>query len=287
MKAAYLSTIQDHFLSQEAFELDWEPNGRWAQTQFPKTKKIAQYYKTEDYISHQQKSGSWYNRLYGSIQSFMFSYKWKHLEQHLPQKASVLDYGCGTGDFLSFVHSKGNQAYGLEPNEHASAIAQSKGIQLYNGIDQIPEDSLDCISLWHVLEHISDPAALLTQLQSKLKSDGILVVALPNFESWDAKHYKEYWAAWDVPRHLWHFSKDGFKDWSTAQGYSTKDCFPLWFDALYVSLLSEKYRQRPFPWLFAALKGIYSNFVAQESGNYSSHFFILKPTLVGATIEST
>ena len=287
MKSAYPSPIQDHFLTQEVFELTWEPHGRWAQTQFPKTKSIAAYYKTEDYISHQQKSGSWYNTLYGAIQSFMFSYKWKQIEKHVPPKASLLDYGCGTGAFLNFVRTKGHQVYGLEPNEQASAVAQSKEIPLNASLDSIPEASLDCISLWHVLEHISDPAALLNQLQAKLKPDGILVVALPNFDSWDAKHYQEFWAAWDVPRHLWHFSKKGFEDWSSAQGYTTLANFPLWFDALYVSLLSEKYRQRPFPWLFAAFKGVYSNFVAQQSGNYSSHFYMLKPSLAGATNEST
>ncbi|MGC6480533.1 MAG: class I SAM-dependent methyltransferase [Flavobacteriaceae bacterium] len=269
--------VADRFLTQENFELVWEENYHWAQTILPPNIHLNDYYKSEAYISHQNKSGSLFAWLYSAIQHKMFTYKWKRISLFLQGQSRVLDYGCGTADFLNHVQQHGHEVWGIEPNEVARNNAALQN-NIFSSLGKLPDRlSFDCISLWHVLEHVDDPAQLLQQLKNRMAKNAILVVALPNHDSWDAQHYKEYWAAWDVPRHLWHFSKKGFMEWAKSQGWICSASYPLWFDALYVSLLSEKYQKNTLPWFGALLKGLYSNFRALKRQNYSSHFFILRP----------
>lgn len=273
------STVTDHFLSQDSFPLAWSKEGGWGQTVISKGTDLQSYYASTNYISHQEKKGSLLHRVYAHVQGRMFRHKWNKLQSVFNKDISVFDFGCGTGDFLRFLQQQGLSALnGLEPNPLAKQKAKDYGFAIYSNLTELSSNHRwDCFTFWHVLEHLEQPADTLRKVKKHLTPNARVIVALPNMDSFDAKHYGTHWAAWDVPRHLWHFSKTGFVEWASKEGWQTEAIYPLWFDAFYVSLLSEKYRKNSWPWLRALFIGLLSNLKALFSGNYSSHFFILRP----------
>ena len=135
---------------------------------------------------------------------------------------------------------------GVEP----SANALSHASPLVIDRDQLsPQEELgsgrryDLITMWHVLEHVHAPDEVLNRLKDKLKPEGSLIIAVPNPDSTDAKHYRSYWAGWDVPRHLWHFDPPAMSKMMATLGFVHQATYPMWFDAFYVSLLSERYHK--------------------------------------------
>jgi SAM-dependent methyltransferase len=189
-----------------------------------------------------------------------------------PGIGCLLDYGAGTGDFLSEAKQIGWQVYGIEPNDGARNLAGKKGIDLVAERSELGTKKFEVITLWHVLEHIHDLDSTLDYLYDHLADSGLLVIAVPNYRSWDAQHYGSDWAAYDVPRHLWHFSKNSmevlFKD-----GLELIDIRPMKLDAFYVSLLSERYRKNKFGWPAAIWSGIRSNSYGRRHHEYSSHIY--------------
>jgi 2-polyprenyl-3-methyl-5-hydroxy-6-metoxy-1,4-benzoquinol methylase len=186
-----------------------------------------------------------------------------------------LDIGAGTGDFLKLAKDNGWDVKGVEPNDGASNLARKKNIEICETIDKLSGETFDVVTLWHVLEHLPDLEIITKKIEDLIKPGGILIVAVPNFKSYDAKYYKNYWAAYDTPRHLWHFSKTAMRGIfsNTMKLIKIK---PMIFDSFYVSLLSEKYKSGKVFSVKALFIGLWSNILALNSKEYSSHIYCYK-----------
>ena len=198
------------------------------------------------------------------------------LERLLGSRGRLLDIGAGTGDLVNQAISMGWQAEGVEPNLAAREKARQKGIVLEEDWEALPQEAYDAITLWHVLEHLPNLEESIDQIGNLLKPKGILIVAVPNFKSYDAKFYGKYWAGYDVPRHLWHFSKDAVEAIFSKNNFQLNKIHPMQLDAFYVALLSEKYKYGKMRWLPACYVGLMSNLRAWRSGEYSSLIYVLK-----------
>jgi 2-polyprenyl-3-methyl-5-hydroxy-6-metoxy-1,4-benzoquinol methylase len=190
-----------------------------------------------------------------------------------------LDFGCGTGDFLKIAKDNHWDICGVEPNANARLIANQKTDDSVFDSDQLSKlqkYSFDVITLWHVLEHLPNLKEQIELFESLLKPNGRLIIAVPNYKSFDAQHYKNYWAAFDVPRHLWHFSQKSISTLVQESRMEVVKTKPMIFDAYYVSLLSEKYQNGFMNPLKAFWVGWRSNFKAKHSGEYSSLIYIIK-----------
>jgi 2-polyprenyl-3-methyl-5-hydroxy-6-metoxy-1,4-benzoquinol methylase len=188
-------------------------------------------------------------------------------------KGRLLDIGCGVGDFLLQVKKLGWEVMGIEPSEQAANIAQSRlGFTPLKPTDyeKLPDQSFDVITMWHVLEHVDDLKFQTKELKRLLRPGGRLVIALPNYQSFDCQYYNNKWAAWDVPRHLNHFTQDCLQGILNANDFKYIDTQRLIWDAYYISFLSEKYLGHSLPLIRGAWVGLKSNCKARRSGMYSS-----------------
>lgn len=270
----YLKT-KDYTLTQESFELLHDPVLDMLITE-PQPGNLGKYYESEDYISHTDARKSLVDKMYYTVKRYNLKRKLSLIASYTSDKR-LLDVGAGTGDFLAMAKKYGWEVTGVEPNELARLKAGEKGIQLLEGLDAVPTGlKFEVITLWHVLEHIPDLEAQISKLVGLLTENGVLVVAVPNFKSYDAKHYKEYWAAYDVPRHLWHFSKKSIQGIFAKQGMKLLKSKPMIFDAFYVALLSEKYKNGKQNFIRAFWIGLMSNIRAMGSKEYSSLIYVLK-----------
>lgn len=268
--------IKDHFLSQETFEIRETPVKGVFKTH-PIPENLSSYYESENYISHHQDSGSLKEKLYKFLQRFNLNYKRNIIAKELYRNASVLDYGCGAGEFLRFIEEDFT-TFGFEPSEAARNFAQKKlqKTKLLNEIDSIENGSLDAITLWHVFEHIEDQENILKKFHDKLKDHGLLIIAVPNPSSYDAKKYKEYWAAYDVPRHIFHFTKSGMENLMNNENWKIKKINPLLLDSFYISMLSEKYKKSPLFWIKGMIYGAISNFKGLKNYEFSSLIYVVE-----------
>lgn len=276
IKSKVYQTCKDHTVTGETFQLLWDEEKEMLVT-FPKPEKseLPGYYQSEDYISHTDSSKSYTDKIYQLVKKFMLKKKIGWIEKEFPDKGRLLDIGAGTGDFLMEAKIKGWKINGVEPNEKARNQAKAKNIKLAPDTSNFKSEKFDVITMWHVLEHVYDLKSQIIELEHLLKKDGLLIIAVPNFKSFDAQHYKKYWAAYDVPRHLWHFSRGSFKHLLLGTGFEKVKTKPLLFDSIYVSLLSEKNKTGKPDFLKALYIGIKSNLKAINTSEYSSiaYFF--------------
>ena len=265
--------LKDYFLTQEEFEIEECEHCHLLFTvPRPEPEVIGRYYKSEEYYSHQQNKKGLVPRIYEFVKSFNIKNKVHMAIDGLPE-GKLLDIGCGVGDFLVLVRKKGWETTGIEPSEEARAIAQERiGFVPLRPEEskKLSDHSFDVITMWHVLEHIDDLKFQLSELSRLLKPNGRLIIALPNYQSFDCQYYKDKWAAWDVPRHLNHFSQDTLCRIVTEAGFQTIDTLKLKWDAYYISYMSERYLRHSLPLLRGALLGLKSNCKARRSGMYSS-----------------
>lgn len=268
--------IKDHFLTKEEFEIkETEIKGIYKTS--PTPLYLDKYYESKNYISHHQDSNSLKEKIYKFAQSFNLNYKRNILAKVTFHNAKVLDYGCGAGEFLKHIEND-VQTFGFEPNESAKNFAKQKTNKttFVNNLEEIENESLNVITLWHVFEHIENQQEILNTFYSKLKKEGSLIIAVPNCTSYDAKYYKENWAAYDVPRHIFHFSKSGMEKLMNNEKWKLKKIKPLLLDSFYISILSEKYKKNPFYLIFGGIQGAISNFKASKNGEFSSLIYIIK-----------
>ncbi len=270
----YLKTL-DHSVSKEAFDLYWDEDLDMLCTR-PQPQDLAPYYDSGDYISHTDAKNSLFERIYQAVKRINLNSKLQYIDNQNDKIKTLLDIGAGTGDFLLKAKSKGFQVQGMEPNAKARELALQKGVALAADWNQIPADSYRYITLWHVLEHLPDLETEIQRIVSHLEPDGTLIVAVPNFKSFDAQYYGSHWAGYDVPRHLWHFSRTSIAKLFGAHGMEIHSIKPMWFDAFYVSLLSEKYRGSSWSWIRGFWVGLRSNLKAMHSGEHSSLIYVLK-----------
>lgn len=268
--------VKDHFLTQEEFEIE-ETDIPGILRTTPLPENLGKYYESKEYISHHQDSGSLKEKLYKFFQGINLNYKRNILAKELFLRANVLDYGCGAGEFLKYIEEDFT-TFGYEPNESARNAATKKvsKTKILSNLEAIENDSLDAITLWHVFEHIDNQQDVLNLFYNKLKTSGLLIIAVPNHTSYDAKHYKEFWAAYDVPRHVFHFSKSGMEKLMNNKNWKLKNIKPLHLDSFYISMLSEKYKKSPIFWIKGMIYGAISNFKAVKSGEFSSLIYIIE-----------
>ncbi len=229
----------------------------------PEEDQMQNFYQSPGYISHTVKPATFFEKAYFFIRKRMIKRKIRYIEDHFGGKPKILDYGCGTGEFLKKCIEKGWKGFGFEPGENARKIAQDKTkINIMINRDQLNEFSerpFDVITLWHVIEHVADPDKAMICINDILKKNGLLVLAVPNYDSYDAKHYKESWAGYDVPRHLYHFNERSMKILGEKYGFQLINKKPLIFDSFFVSLLSEQNSNLLIKIIKAAIVGFISN----------------------------
>lgn len=269
--------LNDEFLTKESFEIRKDKQTNLLFTYPQPLENLGKYYESENYISHTDGNKSVFEKLYQQAKKINLQAKYKLLSQQTQGK-KILDYGCGVGDFLAFLQPKGYEVTGFEPDEKARTIAATKigNKHLLSTSLENSKETYDIITLWHVLEHIPNLKEIIVQLKSHLNENGTLILALPNHKSYDAVHYGKQWAAYDVPRHLWHFSEDSLGAVLAEFGMNIESTFPMKLDAFYVSLLSEKYRGSKFKWINAIRRACLSNLKAMQTKQYSSMIYIVK-----------
>ena len=278
-KPTYLK-VKDYSVSGEEFQLLYNKELDLLET-YPRPvgEKLSDYYKSENYISHTDTKRNLLEFVYHSVRQIALKRKLKLINSFNTESKNLLDIGCGTGDFLETALSSNWNITGIEPNKSAREIANSKtgnSVSEIEHLEQLPPNSFDVITLWHVLEHLPNLEMQVALFKSHLKANGTLVIAVPNYKSYDAKHYKNFWAAYDVPRHLWHFSRTSITELVKKENLKLVKTLPMIFDAYYVSLLSEKYKSgfmNPFKAFWIGFK---SNRKAKKTQEYSSHTYIIK-----------
>jgi len=269
--------VKDHSVSKESFELFEDSAYELLKTNpFPKLSKLGKYYESEDYISHTNGSRNLFEKVYHLVKKKTLNDKISWIKKNHSKIESILDIGCGTGDFLIRAKEEGWKTFGFEPNKKAQIISNTKKINLIEDLDSFEKHSFDVITMWHVLEHVPDLDKQIKQIKSLLKPDGLLIIAVPNFKSFDANFYKSDWAAYDVPRHLWHFSSNSIKRIFKNYQMELIHIKPMYFDSFYVSLLSEKYKTGKMNPIRAFYVGLVSNLKGKSSKEYSSHVYFLK-----------
>lgn len=278
-KSIYLK-VKDHSVTGEMFELRHDSENDMLET-YPQPSKesLPKYYKSEDYISHTDTKRNLFEWAYHLVRKTTLKSKLSLLETFNIDAKNLLDVGCGTGDFLLAAKNNDWNISGVEPDEKAREIANEKTNNSVYGIEKLlnfDKHSFDVITLWHVLEHLPELEENISVFKSLLKPNGRLVIAVPNFKSYDAIFYKENWAAFDAPRHLWHFSQTSIKKMFGKIKMEIEQTLPLKFDAYYVSLLSEKYKTGWMNFIRAYFVGARSNMKARFSGEYSSLIYVVK-----------
>ena len=270
-------TVKDYSVSKETFDLYYDETLDMLITHpQPSLETLGKYYESEDYISHTDNKRSLFEKLYHFIKNIALKNKLNLINSLQPQKGRILDVGAGTGEFLSVAKNDGWQTIGVEPSDRAKAIAKNKGVSFVEETSELENHSFDVISMWHVLEHVPDLDKQIKELKRLLKPTGTLIIAVPNFKSFDAKHYGKFWAAFDVPIHFWHFSKTAIKLLFEKEEMKLEKILPMKFDSFYVSLLSEKYKSGKMNFVSAFFTGLKSNLKAKKNFEYSSHIYILK-----------
>ena len=270
-------TVKDHSVSKETFDLYHDETLDMLITfPQPSLENLGKYYESEDYISHTDNKRSLFEKLYHFIKNIALKNKLHLINSLQPNKGRILDIGAGTGDFLSIAKKDGWQTIGVEPSTKAKSIAINKGVSFVDLTTELANNSFDVISMWHVLEHVPDLDKQIKELKRLLKPNGTLLIAVPNFKSFDAKHYEKFWAAYDVPIHFWHFSKTAIKLLFEKEKMKLEKVLPMKFDSFYVSLLSEKYKSGKMNFIKAFYVGLLSNFKATKSFEYSSHIYIIR-----------
>ena len=269
--------VKDNSVSKESFELLIDEELQLLKTHpQPSLDVLPKYYESEDYISHTDGKRSLFEKLYQIIKSYSLNKKVSLINSLHLQKGSLLDIGAGTGDFLATAKKSGWQITGIEPNEKAKAISISKGVSFADNLESIESHSFDVITMWHVLEHVPNLENQIIELKRLLKPNGTIIIAVPNYKSFDAKYYGAFWAAYDVPRHLWHFSKISIEKLFAKENMKLIKILPMIFDSFYVSLLSEKYKNGKMNFIKAFYIGLKSNMKAKRNLEYSSHIYVIK-----------
>lgn len=274
--------VKDHTVSGEEFELIYNSSYQLLETHpQPDLDKLESYYKSEDYISHTDAKRNILEIGYHFVRGIALKRKLNLINSFKLSNKRLLDVGCGTGDFLHMALNNNWEVTGIEPNTSARAIANSKvnnAVYAETYLHKFENNSFDVITLWHVLEHLPNLETHINVLNNLLKPKGRLIIAVPNYKSFDAQYYKSYWAAYDVPRHLWHFSKESIQVLFNRVHMTIEYILPMKFDAFYVSILSEKYKTGKINYLRAFYIGLKSNLKAKRSGQFSSLIYVLKST---------
>lgn len=274
----YLST-KDYFLSNESFEIVRCEDCSFRFTNpRPETDKLGSYYKSNLYISHSNTSKDLFSMVYQKVRNYALKKKRRFIENYVTS-GTVLDIGCATGHFLNQMKQSGWKVLGIEPDENIRLKAISEfGLDVYDEseLEKIQAGSIHVITMWHVLEHVAELNKRVEQINKLISDDGIVFIAVPNSNSFDAGHYEKYWAAYDVPRHLSHFCQKDISLLFENHDFKLEKVIPMKFDSFYVSLLSEKYMTGKMRFFSAFWVALLSNMKYGKKLGYSSMIFVFK-----------
>lgn len=269
-------TLKDYSISKEDFKIVKCTTCHFLLTNpRPADDELSKYYESEDYISHSGTRKGIINKLYHYIQRINLKLKYKTYSKYVP-RGTWMDYGAGNGAYLDFLKTKNISCEGFEPDEKARKIGSQKGIRIQDALEyKSSSKEYASITMWHVLEHVPNLNDIILRHKSNLIEGGILTIAVPNHNSYDALHYKKYWAAYDVPRHLWHFTEKDICTLLRKHGFDHIKTKPMIFDSYYVSMLSEKYKSGNL--IKGILTGALSNIKARTTGRpFSSQIYIFR-----------
>lgn len=273
--------VRDYSVSGEEFHItQCKDCGLRFTNPRPGPEEIGRYYQFKDYVSHtDEEATGWINQVYRRVRQHTLRQKERWIRGLLPNKGRLLDIGCGTGDFAGHMAQTGWQVTGVEPDQNAAAKARAKHQLEVFGEEWLdrPGEPFDVVTLWHVLEHVHDLDGRIRQFTHLVRRGGYLLVAVPNAEAYDAFYYKEYWAAWDVPRHLYHFKGKVLRHRIEQAGFSCERERGLPFDPFYIAMLSEKYRRgkdAPVLGLFMGLGFWWQSF--KEERHSSSKLYVFR-----------
>jgi 2-polyprenyl-3-methyl-5-hydroxy-6-metoxy-1,4-benzoquinol methylase len=243
----------------------------------PTQNEIINYYKSDSYLSHSRGKASLFSFLYNLVRDYSVKQKIKLLAKYTEQ-GHYLDIGCGIGLVLKEARKEGWEISGVEPADEARIEAEKNtGAKIYPSLNKVEKIKFNAITMFHVLEHVHDLNDTMKLVRKRLHKEGVLLIALPNHESWDAKNYSETWAAWDVPRHLYHFSPYTAEKLFKKHKFHVQEILPMKFDSFYVSLLSERYQSNKLAYWQAFWNGLKSNQMASKNHyNYSSLIYVLR-----------
>lgn len=264
---------KDYLVTHEPFFIEEKVKGISFTHPVVTDEKIEKYYNTIDYLSHSSNK-TLMSVLFDFFSKIMLKKKTSFMLKLGPVNA-YLDYGCGIGKLVSSMNKKGVASYGYDTSALAVSACKSKSLKVSSNLNDLP-NQYDLISFWHSLEHVSDYVKVLNKTKQILSKNGTVVVALPNYDSFDAKFYSKFWAAYDTPRHRVHFTKKGFVKAASQLGFDVVKTKPLFLDSFYISMMSEKYKQSLFYFLKGFFVGALSNLFFFFTKQASSHIFVLK-----------
>lgn len=274
--------VKDHTVSKEIFNI-WHCGNctaRFTQN-IPVAGEIGRYYQAEAYVSHTDTKKGLVNRLYHLVRNYTLQTKRRLVQKAAAlQNGSLLDVGAGTGAFAATMQQGGWRVTGLEPDDTArnNALANHNlTLQNPEGLFSLQASSFDAITMWHVMEHVHELHRYMATFNTLLKPQGVLIIAVPNYTCYDADVYKENWAAYDVPRHLYHFSPQSMGQLAQQHGFTITQHKPMWFDSFYVSMLSEQYKTGKSGLVKAVWNGFVSNLKAMgDAKRCSSVIYVLR-----------
>ncbi len=276
----HIITCNDYTVSQNPFNIVGctQCSFRFTNPR-PTNDNLPEFYKSINYISHSDTKKGFVSQVYHLVRKYTLNQKLKLLKANVAV-GNLLDYGCGTGTFLKQANAKGWNSFGTEPDEGARELSNSNKKLAFGNKQELnafdPLITFNAITLWHVLEHVTDLPETLNFFKQKLNQNGALIIAVPNYNSYDAKHYKAHWAAYDLPRHLYHFEAKTISQLLAKYGFALHETYPMKFDSFYVSMLSEKYLSGRINYLKALLVGLRSNLKAKKATDYSSVIYVFK-----------
>ena len=276
----HIITCNDYTVSQNPFNIVGckQCSFRFTNPR-PTNDNLPEFYKSINYISHSDTKKGFVSQVYHLVRKYTLNQKLKLLKANVAV-GNLLDYGCGTGTFLKQANAKGWNSFGTEPDEGARELSNSNKRLAFENKKELnafdPLITFNAITLWHVLEHVTDLPETLNFFKQKLNPNGVLIFAVPNNNSYDAKHYKAHWAAYDLPRHLYHFEAKTISQLLAKFGFALHETYPMKFDSFYVSMLSEKYLSGQINYFKAFLVGLLSNLKAKKATDYSSVIYVFK-----------
>lgn len=265
--------LKDYFLTGEEFEIEKDPSSNILRT-VPQPDSLDRYYESENYLSHSASQKNFFERCYNLAKASNLRSK-LGLFQRYVKTGKILDIGAGIGDLVKILSDNGYNTTGVEPSSLARKVALKNKIELQSSTEKLHSHTFEAISMYHVLEHVSDIDKQKSEILRLLEDRGILILALPNYKSLDAKVFARHWAGYDVPRHLYHFDRKAVSNFFDKE-FELIDTYPLWFDSLYVSILSARYKKWPVPFVSGIMVGICSNISAIITKEYSSITYVLK-----------
>lgn len=276
--APFLSCV-DYLVSQKTFAVqECLSCGFRLTNSRPSADEIGQYYKSDQYISHNDAGGGLMSSVYRGVRSYTLRQKLRLINRLNNGPGRLLDVGCGTGAFLEICQQGGWAVTGMEPDADARQVSETKiNGKIASNLNSVPvNNSFDVVTLWHVLEHVPNLTNTISLLHSLTTTDGTVLIAVPNSNSYDAQHYKQHWAAYDVPRHLHHFTPATIEPLFKKHGFVLTIQRPMLFDAFYISMLSSRYKTGKTDYLESIRVGLTSNARAKRTGQSSSVIYVFK-----------